>query len=66
MHVKDDAEAAHLKFLGSPSFRVNGVDFWGDERERYILYCRVYATPLGVQGVPTVEMLREKLHSLNL
>jgi hypothetical protein len=59
--VEDDTEAAHLKFLGSPSFQVNGMDLWPEGRERYNLSCRVYATPLGLKGAPTVEMLREKL-----
>ena len=61
IQVENDDEAARLKFLGSPSFRVNGVDLWPEERKRYNLSCRVYPTPQGMQGVPTVEMLREKL-----
>jgi hypothetical protein len=60
--VADNDEAAHLKFLGSPLFRVDGVDWWPEERKRYNLSCRVYQTPLGLKGEPTVEMLREQLH----
>jgi len=64
--VKDDAEATRLNFLGSPSFRADGLDLWPEERERYNLSCRVYPTPQGLDGAPTVEMLREKLrHHLN-
>jgi len=64
--VKDNAEATRLKFLGSPSFRADGLDLWPEERERYNLSCRVYPTPQGLNGAPTVEMLREKLrHHLN-
>jgi hypothetical protein len=63
--VESDEEAARLKFLGSPSFRVDGVDWWPEERKRYNLSCRVYATPQGMRGAPTVEMLREKLRSMN-
>jgi hypothetical protein len=59
--VQDETVATRLKFLGSPSFRVNGVDLWPEERQRYHLSCRVYATPQGMLGAPTVEMLREKL-----
>ena len=61
VRVEDDAKAARLKFLGSPSFRVNGVDFWPEERKRYNMSCRVYLTPLGMKGAPTDEMLREQL-----
>jgi hypothetical protein len=60
--VDDNDEARRLKFLGSPSFQVNGVDLWPEVRKRYNLSCRVYTTPQGMRGVPTVEMLREKLH----
>jgi hypothetical protein len=61
--VKDDAEAARLKFLGSPSFRIDGRDLWPDERESYSLSCRVYLTPEGMKGWPSVEMLRNKLRA---
>ena len=61
--VDDDKEAARLKFLGSPSFRVDGVDWWPEERKRYNLSCRVYSTPQGMKGAPTIEMLREKLRT---
>jgi len=59
--VIDDDDAARLKFLGSPHFRVNGRDLWPEERETYSLSCRVYVTPEGVKGFPTVAMLRQQL-----
>jgi hypothetical protein len=62
--VENDEDAACLKFLGSPSFQVNGMDWWSEEREQYNMSCRVYLTPYGVKGTPTVEMLREKLRIL--
>jgi hypothetical protein len=61
--VKDNDEAKRMKFLGSPSFRVNGVDWWPEERKHYNLSCRVYTIPQGMKGIPTLEMLREKLHT---
>jgi hypothetical protein len=68
VQVQDDAEAARLKLLGSPSFRAEGLDLWPEERKRYYLSCRLYNTPHGLKGAPTVEMLRAKLrlqHSKN-
>jgi hypothetical protein len=65
VQVEEDAEAARLKFLGSPSFRADGLDLWPDERKRYNLSCRVYTTPQGLKGAPTVEMLREKLRTID-
>ena len=59
--VTNDDDATRLKFLGSPHFRVDGQDLWHEERENYSLSCRVYLTPEGVKGFPTVAMLREQL-----
>ena len=64
VNVQDEADAIRLEFLGSPSIRVNGVELWTEERETFALSCRVYPTPEGIRGWPTVEMLREKLHAL--
>lgn len=66
VRVTDDNEAARLKFLGSPSFQVAGVDLWNEERNRYNLSCRVYATSQGMKGAPTVEKLREKLRTVRI
>ncbi len=65
VNVQDDADAIRLEFLGSPSFRVNNVELWTETRETFALSCRVYPTPEGMKGWPTVEMLREKLHTLD-
>lgn len=63
VNVREEAQTARLKFLGSPSFQVDGVDWWPEERADYQLSCRVYSTPQGMKGAPTVEMLREKLRA---
>jgi len=59
--VIDDDAAARLKFLGSPHFRVDGQDLWHEERENYSLSCRLYSTPDGIKGFPTIDMLRQIL-----
>jgi hypothetical protein len=59
--VEDNSDAARQKFLGSPSFRINGQELWPEERESYSLSCRIYTTPDGMKGWPSVEMLQEKL-----
>lgn len=61
VQVMDNDDAARKKFLGSPSFRVDGVDLWDEERDMYSLSCRVYATPEGMKGSPSVSMLREAI-----
>ncbi len=63
IRVESDKDAAREKFLGSPSFRVNGQDLWPEDREKYFLGCRVYATEAGMRGYPNIELLREKIRS---
>ena len=47
---------------GSPTIRVDGEDLFPvPERAGYALGCRMYATPEGLRGSPTTEMLREAL-----
>jgi hypothetical protein len=62
--VACDEDANCLKFLGSPSFCVDSQDWWPEERKQYSLSCRVYHTPQGMKGTPSVEMLREKFRTL--
>ena len=60
--VNTDEEARRLQFPGSPTIRVNGRDLFPTaKREDWRLGCRVYATPEGVKGSPTAEMLGEAL-----
>jgi hypothetical protein len=60
--VHSDEEAQKVRFPGSPTLRVDGRDlFPAGEREDWRLGCRVYATPEGLKGSPTTEMLREAL-----
>ncbi len=58
-------QATKERFLGSPSIRIEGVDLWPEERESYFLDCRVYQTPQGMKGSPTVEMIQQKLANLH-
>lgn len=60
--VNTDEEAGRLRFPGSPTIRVGGEDLFPvSEREDWRLGCRLYATPKGLKGSPTTEMLREAL-----
>ena len=60
--VNTDEEAMRLRFPGSPTIRVGGKDLFPvSDREDWRLGCRVYATPEGLKGSPTAEMLREAL-----
>lgn len=61
--VTSQAEAERLRFLGSPSVRVGGRDVepGADEREAFVLACRIYRTGAGFAGQPAVEWLRAAL-----
>ena len=64
VNIEDTAQAQFERFPGSPSIRVNGVDLWPIERANYTLSCRLYKTPFGMIGCPTIEMLRERLREV--
>lgn len=60
--VNTDEEARRLRFPGSPTIRVDGRDLFPvPERGDWRLGCRVYATPAGLEGSPTIGVLREAL-----
>ena len=60
--VNTNEEARRMQFPGSPTVRGYGRDlFPATEHESRGLGCRMYATPEGLRGTPTVAMLREAL-----
>ena len=59
--VETHEEALRVGFRGSPTVLVDGRDPFGDAHADIGLACRVYATPIGPQGAPTVEQLRAAL-----
>ncbi len=65
--VNTDEEAQRLRFPGSPTIRVDGEDLFPvPGRAGYALGCRMYATPEGLRGSPTAEMMRAALVERNL
>lgn len=59
--VETAEQAAQVEFTGSPSFMVDGQDPFATGGEQVGLACRVYATPDGLSGSPTVEQFIEVL-----
>lgn len=51
----EEAEAA--RFRGSPTILVDGLDPFASGDEPFGLACRVYQTPAGPAGSPTVDQL---------
>jgi hypothetical protein len=59
--VNSTEDAQRLRFLGSPTIRINGLDVERSARERtnYGLTCRMYETNVGLDGSPSIETIRE-------
>ena len=55
--VETPEEAERLGFIGSPTILVDGKDPFATGSEQPALACRVYSTPSGLAGSPTVEQL---------
>ena len=56
--VRTIEEAERLGFHGSPSILLNGADAFAGAEAGIGLACRVYATPDGPAGAPTLQQLR--------
>jgi hypothetical protein len=61
----DSSEAAQVPFAGSPTILIDGVDAFPSEGRTSDLACRIYRTPTGFAGIPTVDQLIEVLRKKN-
>lgn len=61
IEVEDLEQAERLGFTGSPTVLVNGRDPFATDRETVGFACRVYTSPGGRSGSPTVEQFMEVL-----
>ena len=61
--VPDPKAAERLRFLGSPTVRVNGRDVepGSGERSDYTLACRLFRTERGVSGQPEEAWIKDAL-----
>jgi len=55
--VRDPDEAERMGFAGSPTIYADGVDLFPTDADGGALACRVYKTPTGLAGSPTVDQL---------
>lgn len=61
--VETPEEAERLGFRGSPSILTDGQDLFGDPDTPVGLSCRIYQTPDGPAGSPTLDQLRAAIAS---
>lgn len=59
--VRTPEEASAVGFRGSPTILVDGRDPFAASGEATAFACRLYPTPDGPRGAPTVAQLREVL-----
>ena len=57
VQVATPEEAERLSFRGSPTVLVDGVDPFAQATDPVGLSCRVFRTPEGLRGAPTVAQL---------
>ena len=59
VEVRNEADAQSLRFLGSPTIRIDGVDIEpsAEERTEFSLSCRMYEG----SGIPPCEMVARAL-----
>lgn len=60
--IGTDEQAAALDFHGSPTFSVGGTDLFPSSTAPAVT-CRVYPTPAGPAGLPTLESLRAAIRA---
>jgi hypothetical protein len=63
VNVPDHESARRLRFLGSPTIRVGGIDVdpHTEKRSDYALSCRLFRTEAGLAGQPDERWVREAL-----
>ena len=63
VEVRTQAEAEAIRFLGSPSIRINGSDIepWACTAKDFSVSCRTYLDGAQRGGVPSRELLRRAI-----
>ncbi|MFJ6270960.1 thioredoxin family protein [Pseudarthrobacter oxydans] len=65
-HIRSPADTAGTGFAGSPTITADGADIFPDGAPSNDLACRIYPTPEGHAGVPTVYQVMEALRNHGL
>ncbi|MEU2134992.1 hypothetical protein [Streptomyces sp. NPDC018352] len=59
--VTDQAEAERIDFTGCPSILINGDDPFAEAGRGQGVTCRLYRTPEGLDGAPSISQLQQAL-----
>ena len=69
VHMRLLESASDIKdtgFAGSPTITVNGADIFPNGASSSDLACRIYMTPSGYAGLPTIDQLTDALRNHGL
>ncbi len=64
IQVTTEERAIELGFVGSPTILLEGRDPFADPHSGVGLSCRLYATPDGLAGSPTLQQIADALTSV--
>lgn len=64
--MESPADTENTGFAGSPTITVNGADIFPTGAPANDLACRIYPTPGGLAGLPTLDQIREALRNNGL
>ena len=65
INVETEDQARELRFVGSPTIRVDGQDIDSPSDTRYVLTCRAYRLEDGrISPLPSKDMIRRALRSV--
>ena len=64
--LKSASDTTDTGFAGSPTITVNDADIFPTGAKANDLACRVYATPNGLAGLPTLNQITEALRNSGL
>jgi hypothetical protein len=65
INVETEDQARELRFVGSPTIRVDGQDIDPPSDTRYVLTCRAYRLEDGrISPLPSKDMIRRALRSV--
>jgi hypothetical protein len=64
--LKSASDTTDTGFAGSPTITLNGSDIFPTGAPANELACRIYATPSGLAGLPTLNQITEALKSNGL
>ena len=66
LQIDECPNSEETVFAGSPTIVVDGQDLFPSEGQTNDLACRIYFTPQGLAGLPTLAQLTEALARHNL